>query len=55
MFKLTPDGYKTWRWHKKDLEEFTGERILAPIYVLGLPGDVAKFKDKLHSYGIDDE
>ena len=41
--KLTPDGYKTWRLKTEDLRAELGDRILAPIYILGLPGDVQRF------------
>jgi len=43
--KLTPDGYKSWRLKKEDLKAELGDRILAPIYILGLPGDVKRFED----------
>jgi len=42
---LTPDGYKTWRLKKEDLVKELGDRIIAPIYVLGLPGDVHRFEE----------
>jgi len=41
--ELTPDGYKTWRLKKEDLVAELGNRIIAPIYILGLPGDVQRF------------
>lgn len=43
--KLTPDGYKSWRLKKEDLKAELGDRILAPIYILGLPGDVHRFEE----------
>jgi len=45
MMKLTPDGYKTWRFRTEDLKATLGERIIAPIYILGLPGDVKRFEE----------
>lgn len=44
--KVIPDGYRLYHIHK---DEFDG---IAYIYLMGLPGDVKKFLDRLDAETI---